>query len=164
MSARCTIALATLLCLAGGLAAAAGLQLPGRVLRVIDGDSLVLDVRGGLYGIELADIDAPEPNQPWGETAAERLRTQLTGMFVVVSDATPGPTMRGRVLFKGRDVALDLLHDGLAWSTIPPDPQRPNAHPYNEAQDHARAARRGLWSDAEPIPPWTWRTGAGAGP
>lgn len=24
-------------------------------------------------------------------------------------------------------------------------------------QDEARAARRGLWSDAAPVPPWEWR-------
>lgn len=26
-------------------------------------------------------------------------------------------------------------------------------------QDEAKAARRGLWFDAEPIPPWVWRKG-----
>jgi len=161
MPARCRFALATLAFLACSLALAADMQLPGRVLRVVDGDSLVLDVRGSLYRIELADIDAPELNQPWGETAAARLHARLTGMFVVVSGDATGPAMRGRVVFKGRDVALDMLYDGLAWSTVAVDPQAAFPHPYNAAQHQAQDARRGLWSDEDPIPPWEWRAGGG---
>jgi len=150
---------AILLCVACVPAGAAGYQLPGRVLRVIDGDSLVMDVRGSLYQVELAGIDAPELNQPWGLTAAQQLQTTLTGMFVVVDGSTRGTTIEGSVVFKGRDVALDMLYDGLAWSTIPDDQQHPAGHPYPDAQREARAAHRGLWSDPEPVAPWDWRRG-----
>jgi len=159
MPARCRFALATLPFLACSLALAADMQLPGRVLRVVDGDSLVLDVRGSLYRIELADIDAPELNQPWGTTAADRLNATLAGMFVVVSGEVVDQTVRGRVVFKGRDVALDLLYDGLAWSTVTVDPQAAFPHPYSAAQQQAQDARRGLWSDEGSIPPWAWRAG-----
>lgn len=159
MSAHGSIPLATLLCISAGIAAAAELQLPGRVQRVIDGDSLVLEVRGSLYPVELADIDAPELNQPWGKTAADRLNAGLTGMFVVVRGTLSGRTVHGSVVFKDRDPALDMLYDGLAWSTVRAEAARPIIHPYNEAQDRARAARRGLWSDEGPIPPWVWRAG-----
>ena len=27
------------------------------------------------------------------------------------------------------------------------------------AERNARAARRGLWADGEPVPPWEWRKG-----
>lgn len=134
-------------------------QLPGRVLRVIDGDSLILEVRGSRYQVELAGIDAPELNQPWGGSAADSLNSLLTGRFVVVSGEASGPTITGGVHFKDRDVALDLLHDGLAWSTVPPDPPHAVPHPYNATQDQARAARRGLWSDDHPVAPWDWRAG-----
>ena len=139
---------------------AGGLQLPGRVLRVIDGDSLVLDVRGSQYQVELAGIDAPELDQPWGPVAAERLYTLLTGAFIVVDAAgTVGyQPVIGSVVFSGRDVALGQLYDGLAWSTSGAGPQSPHANnTYADAQAQARAARRGLWSDEHPIPPWEWR-------
>jgi endonuclease YncB( thermonuclease family) len=28
---------------------------------------------------------------------------------------------------------------------------------YSDAEDAAKAARRGLWDDAEPVPPWDFR-------
>lgn len=143
-----------------GLGQAADRQLPGRIIRVVDGDTLILDVRGSQYRIELAGVDAPELNQPWGSTAADRLYGSLTGAFVVLSGARQtgdGATM-GTVIFKDRDVALDLLHDGLAWSTFGTVTLQPgDTHPYAVAQAQARLARRGLWSEDNPVPPWEWR-------
>ncbi len=154
-----TCIVCALLCGLGGTGHADDWLLPGRVLRVIDGDSLVLDVRGSLYQVELQGIDAPELNQPWGTRAADQLDRTLTGAFVVitgvVSDA--GQAIRGGLRYKDRDVALDLLHDGLAWSAPPPDPTyRPH---YRVAESDARRARRGLWGDQGPVPPWQWRRG-----
>lgn len=150
--------------------AVSGASLPGRVLRIIDGDSLVLDVRGAQYQVDLSDIDAPESNQPWGPQASEHLRQMLAGAFVVV-DVTDsaGNHVSGYIRVRGRDVALDLLAAGLAWSTVPPDEAQlriPAAgaevgllptHPFAEAEATARAQHLGLWSDAHPVPPWEWR-------
>jgi endonuclease YncB( thermonuclease family) len=131
-------------------------------LHIVDGDSLVLDVRGSQYRIDLWGIDAPERKQPWGKAAADRLNRTLTGRFVNVRVDGGGDDGRivGRVMLRGRDIGLDLLHDGLAWSAIPGDgtPQQA-AHPYNLAQRQASIARRGLWSDDHPVPPWEWRDG-----
>ena len=125
--------------------AAAERQLPGRVVRVVDGDSLVLDVRGSHHRVDLAGIDAPELNQPWGTTAAAQLGRLLTGAFVVVEGLrdTRDGNPAGAITFMGRDVAYDLLYDGLAWSTIPLDTMRATdlpGHPYTAAETAARAA------------------------
>ncbi len=141
-----------------GASHAAERHLPGRVLRVIDGDSLMLDVQRSQFRIDLWGIDAPELNQPWGEAAADQLHRTLTGRFVNVRISDDGSRIAGRVVLRVRDVALDLLHDGLAWSVVPDGGSaRPTMHPYTLAQRQARAARRGLWSDDRPIPPWEWR-------
>lgn len=57
--------------------------LPGKVKRVVDGDTLVVRTQGHDYRIRLAGIDAPERNQPWGESATRELRRQVVGRFVV---------------------------------------------------------------------------------
>ena len=45
-------------------------HLPGRVVRIVDGDTIVLDVAGAQHRVRLAGIDALEKNQPWGEAPA----------------------------------------------------------------------------------------------
>ena len=161
MPSRLISQLVALILIATGTAGAADRQLPGRVLWVIDGDSLMLDVRGSHYRIELADIDAPELNQPWGRVAADRLKHALTGSFVVVhwsGRSDEGP-INGSLIFKRRDIGLELLGEGLAWCTLaaPSDATRYQNHAYRDAEAAARKARRGLWSDAHPVPPWEWR-------
>ena len=146
----------------GSATAVAGHQLPGRVLRVIDGDTLVLDVRGSLYQVEIAGIDAPEQNQPWGPAAARELSRWVGGTFVVVdADSVDATNVSGTIQVKRRDLGLDLVASGLAWSLFRSDrdalqpAHRP--HPYELAEQEARAAKRGLWSDEAPVPPWRWR-------
>jgi endonuclease YncB( thermonuclease family) len=75
------------------------------------------------------------------------------------ADFAPEGQVRGRVTYKNRDVGLDLLHEGLAWSTIGPITETPHEtnHPYRDAEAAARQARRGLWSDKHPVAPWEWR-------
>ena len=139
---------------------AADRLLPGRVLHVLDGDSLVLDVRGGQYRVELADIDAPELNQPWGQAARDWLAQALAGRFVVLrsSDFGRDAQIHGRLLFKKRDPGISLLYQGLAWCIPQPaTAATAESREYLDAQNDARTARRGLWSDAGPIPPWEWR-------
>jgi endonuclease YncB( thermonuclease family) len=152
--------LASLTLIASGMAVAADGHLPGRVLRVIDGDRLVVDVSGAHYQVSLRGIDAPELNQPWGDTAAAQLRRTLGGAFVVIALEQPDRRrpLIGSVQHKGRDVAADLLYDGLAWSTIAaPSTPYEAEHRYRLLQHEAREARRGLWSDSQPIAPWDWR-------
>jgi endonuclease YncB( thermonuclease family) len=61
----------------------------------------------------------------------------------------------GEVLLPdGRNLSHELVRAGLAWW-----------YAYFAKQDvvlaaleqEARSARRGLWQDASPIPPWEWR-------
>jgi endonuclease YncB( thermonuclease family) len=148
-----------------GLSAAAERYLPGRVVHVSDGDSLVLEVGGARYRIDLAGIDAPETNQPWGGRAKQSL-AQLVGAFVVAeiphgSETSP---LQARLVYKQRDIALDLVYDGLAWSLMEQRPEGAADHPYSSAEKDARAQRRGLWSDPRAIPPWNWRLQRGPQP
>ena len=145
---------------------AADRQLPGRVIHILDGDSLMIDVRGGQYRIELEDIDAPELNQPWGQIVTDRLRRELTGRFVVLhwKKTLADGRVQGRLFLSNRDIGMDLLLDGLAWCTLGDVTEVPDQNrPYRAAEAQARMLRRGLWSDKAPVPPWEWRSGRGGG-
>jgi micrococcal nuclease len=59
----------------------------------------------------------------------------------------------GHVMVDGRDVNLAMLEAGMAWHYKEYDRNKRLA----EAENEARADRRGLWADQEPVPPWDWR-------
>jgi endonuclease YncB( thermonuclease family) len=46
------------------------------------------------------------------------------------------------------------VQDGWAWWY---ERYAPDDHQLAAAQRDAKAARRGLWQDKNPIPPWEWR-------
>ena len=62
----------------------------------------------------------------------------------------------GQVEIEGVNVGHRLVADGLAWhySRFSDDAR------LAAAEREARAARRGLWGDHEPVPPWEWRATA----
>ena len=88
-------------------------------------------------------------------------------MFVVRADGRRvGKTVRvdvrgrdrngrevARVHVDGRDLSLELLRAGFAWHYRRYSRESSLAR----LQAEARAARRGLWADARPVPPWEWR-------
>ena len=109
----------------------------------------------------LAGIDAPEKNQPWGEASTRELRRQIVGKHVVVGWYKRDRWMRliGIVRLAGEDMNLHMVDRGLAWHykqyADEQDPSDRDA--YSAAEKAAQEARRGLWSDPEPVPPWVWR-------
>lgn len=149
------------LLLIGLSSAVTGATLTGQVKRIVDGDTLVLTSQGYDHRIRLAGIDAPERSQPWGEAATRELRRQVAGRFVVVEWNKKDRWNRliGVVLLSGEDQNLHMVDRGLAWhykryakEQTPRDRQR-----YEATEIEAHKAKRGLWSDPEPMAPWDWR-------
>ena len=125
------------------------------VIRVKDGDSLVVDSNGREVEVRLADIDTPEFNQPRGDEAKEALRSLVAGQDVRL-ELVGGDAYRRIVahVFVGDvDVNAELVRRGLAWVRRAYDP----AASLIALEDGARQAGRGLWADEDPVPPWIWR-------
>lgn len=90
----------------------------GRVVGVADGDTItVLDAGNQQYKIRLSGIDAPEKNQPFGQTSKQSLSDQVFGRQVAVETGKVDKYGRnvGKVLVDGKDANLEQIKRGLAW-------------------------------------------------
>ena len=129
----------------------------GPPVRVIDGDSLVAKIQGVAMEIRLAEIDAPELEQPHGRAAKQELAVLAAGQQLVI---LPLDTDR-----YGRTVAhvwngtthlnAELVKRGAAWFYS--DYARTEA--LYEVEQEARNAKRGLWALPlqDRVEPWVWR-------
>lgn len=121
----------------------------GKVVRVIDGDTLVLaDGRR----VRLAQVDAPETYQCFGSEATEALRRMTDGKSVTLRRPPTGPAVDryGRtladVVVVGRSVNEALVRDGDAgWYEQFADEDADLARRLAAAEQSARASHRGLW-------------------
>lgn len=127
----------------------------GRVVAVIDGDTIGVLHDGREERIRLADIDAPEKGQPYGQASKQALSELVFNREVLIE---PRSTDRyGRTVARVRlgevNVEAEQVRLGLAWYYLRygQDP------PLIALEQSARAAQRGLWAEPSPCPPWDWR-------
>lgn len=140
--------------------------LSAKVIAVIDGDTVLLmpldasSAKPRFYKLRLADIDAPELGQPFGQDAKRDLAKWVLHQNVrVVTVATdrygrrigwvslPQPD-NGAV-----DVNAELVRRGDAWVSS----RSRRMAQLLRIQQHAQRTRRGLWADEGAMPPWVWR-------
>jgi endonuclease YncB( thermonuclease family) len=133
----------------------------GRVVRVVDGDTIVVEGQGIRQKVRLSAIDTPERDQPWGDSATREMRRLVAGKDVSVHwyKTDRWDRLIGNVLVDGEDAGLLMIERGMAWHFKRyADEQTPaDRDAYSAAEKAAQAAKRGLWSDTQPIPPWEWR-------
>ncbi len=131
---------------------------PARVIGISDGDTITVlksdktQVRIRLYG-----IDAPESGQDFGsrakqETSDLAFRKQVT---VRPHDIDKyGRTVAEVILPGGVSLNRELVSRGMAWWYVK---YAPTDQVLAQLQAEAKAAKRGLWSQDNPIPPWDLR-------
>lgn len=136
--------------------------LTGRVVRVADGDTItVLDSSNTQHRIRLEGIDAPESHQAFGTQSKKSLSNMVFGkdVTVVYQKTDQYGRLVGKIVIDGTDVNLEQVKAGMAWHYK--EYQREQAAAdrelYATAEDEARADRRGLWQDANPVEPSAFR-------
>jgi endonuclease YncB( thermonuclease family) len=139
-----------------------GAEIAGRVVGVSDGDTItLLDSQRVQHKVRLQGIDAPEKKQPFGQRAKEHLSNQVFNRFVTVQYDKRDRYKRivGKVMHYGVDVNLGMVSAGFAWHYKDYEKEQSFADraAYAAAEDDARRARRGLWADPRPVPPWEFR-------
>lgn len=125
----------------------------GRVANVLEGDLLDVGQGSRVVRIRLAGIDAPEPGQRYGADARQALQALARNRTARVEEL--GMDLRGytvaRVTVNGLDLGLAQIQAGLAWQV-----EHGATPAYPQAEVQARQARKGLWRDINPVPPWQW--------
>jgi endonuclease YncB( thermonuclease family) len=132
----------------------------GRVVRIYDGDSLIVHMADGReVEVRLFGIDAPERRQPWSRRSRQALsalvRNRQVRLAPVTEDSYGRTVAVMYTLTDGLDVNREMIRQGNAWVyrryTRDPD--------LIALETAAREARLGLWGlpEAERVPPWQWR-------
>jgi endonuclease YncB( thermonuclease family) len=160
-SLRAVHALALLfavLALAPGFALA---DFDGRVMKVIDGDTVTVLVNKTQIKVRLDSIDAPEADQPYYRRSKDSLAELCAGKDAHVIEH--GRDRYGRAIglvhCAGIDANSEQVRRGFAWVFLKYAPAGSQLYKLEQA---ARQNRTGLWADARPMPPWDWRAAARA--
>jgi endonuclease YncB( thermonuclease family) len=143
---------AILLCVYGS---AFGEEFYARVVVVLDGDTVMIRRSEGLEKIRLAEIDAPEKHQAYGMASRQFLIQMVFHKQVWINTLTVDKYGRkvAQLKLDGLSVNEEMVRRGMAW-------EYSNYHSdrrYIALQQEARQARRGLWAQHNPQPPWQWR-------
>lgn len=129
----------------------------GSLLWVTDGDSLRVSMRGRDSEIRLADVDAPEREQPYGWQAKLRLIDLVRDqdLLIVPRDVDQYGRIVAWVWAGNTLVNRELIASGAAWFFA----RYAEDDAFYHVERQAREARRGLWS--LPVEkrkePWVWR-------
>ena len=139
---------------------------PGRLVRVTDGDGLLADVVGfGRLNVRLAYVDAPEYDQPWGPESKAALARLLRSAQIRFRLLYRDQYARTVAVVSTGDAVLneEMVRGGHAWVYARYVPARQRAR-YAVLEREARSSREGLWgTEARPVPPWEWRKPPSAG-
>ena len=137
----------------------------GVVVSVDDGDTVrIRDNKNQLHKIRFSDIDAPEtphgaerPGQPHGRDSRKSLQALLLKKPARAECFELDMYQRSvcHVYVANVNANLEQVRRGQAMANRT-NPVRLPAEIY-AAENEARSARRGVWQDAKPVPPWVWR-------
>ncbi|AYN25651.1 nuclease (plasmid) [Buttiauxella sp. 3AFRM03] len=132
-------------------------DISGKVVRVLDGDTVEIMAEGVATRVRLNGIDAPEKMQPFGQRSKKVLTEMVAGKIVLaVGDKQDRyGRLLATLMLDGRDINATQVYSGMAWvyrykgnATTPA---------YLRYEQDARTARRGLWSENQPVEPAIWR-------
>src|SRR5262245_36313374 len=129
----------------------------GKVVTVIDGDTIEVLHHGQTERIHLNGIDCPEKGQAYGQNAKQAASALVFGKDVMLQ--TVGKDQYGRTfadvrLLDGTHVNHTLVKDGWCWWYRK---YAPRNRELEKLEKKAREAKKGLWVSPVQVPPWEWR-------
>ena len=129
----------------------------GQVIKVIDGDTLKLRQQGKGVTIRLAEIDAPEYNQPYWKKSKQALERYVAGKQIRVEEFDRDQYGRivGHVYLDDLWVNGKLVQQGYSYVYE----RYAVSKKLFEYESDARKNQRGIWKLPvnERVKPWEWR-------
>ena len=125
----------------------------GRVVGVSDGDTISVMNSGKAVKVRLHGVDAPERGQPFTNRAKQFVSGLVFGQTVIVRGRGVdryGRTIADVLLPDGRNLNHEAVKAGLAWWFRR---YAPNDKNLGQLENEARTAKRGLWTEKDPVPP-----------
>lgn len=129
----------------------------GKVVSVLDGDTIDVMHDGKAQRVRLKGIDCPEKRQAFGQRAKQATSALVFAKSVTVE--THGRDKYKRALgdvflSDGTHINRELVAQGWCWHY---EKYAPNDVILAGLEVTARVTKKGLWADPDPIPPWEWR-------
>jgi len=129
----------------------------GPVVSVLEGDTIEVLHNMHPERVRLSGIDCPEKGQAYGNNAKQAASALVFGRDVILQ--THGQDKYNRTLADvflrdGTHVNQMLVKDGWCWWYRKHAPEDTVLERLEQA---ARKAKKGLWADPRPVPPWEWR-------
>ncbi|HDL6704103.1 TPA: thermonuclease family protein [Yersinia enterocolitica] len=131
-------------------------EIQGKVIRVLDGDTIEVLQEKKPIRIRLLNIDAPEKKQSFGAWSTNQLKNLIAGQTVTVTytqNDRYGRVLGRVVTMNGTEANRYMVQSGAAW--VYERYNTDNSLP--DLQRVAQEQKRGLWADSNPVPPWEWR-------
>jgi len=132
-----------------------------RVVKVVDGDSLVIEYAGERINLRLWGIDAPEARQSYGGQAKFELAAMVKGRQIEArgKDIDDYNRLVALVWVDGQSVNEEMVRRGAAW-VYDHYCHEAVCDDWRRLQNNARIERRGLWKNEKAVPPWRQRRAA----
>ena len=128
----------------------------GKVIRVSDGDTILIQSGSQKIRVRMYGIDAPELKQKYGEESKKYLEKSIMDKNVdikVINQDQYGRKV-GKVFYKNKDINLEMLETGNAWFY---EYHAKHEKDYRKAFKNAKEQKLGLWKDKNPQNPRNFR-------
>jgi len=131
-----------------------------KVIRVVDGDTIVVDYKGKYEKVRLLCVNTPESVHPdkkqntfMGKVASDYTKESLEGKYVGLQFEGPFRGRYGRLLayvfVDGVDFNLELVREGLSPYYTKYGLSQKYHKEFREAERHARNHKLNIWGDPE---------------
>ena len=142
---------------------ASAARLYGKVIEIVDGDTIRMISLNRVVRIKVLAIDAPEMKQSCGDVAKQHLLDLIGEKMVSVEyfGLSEDGSITGKVFLNEMDIGAQMVRDGAAWF----DKARADRLSateqklYADSEAAARNEHRGIWQVSDPTAPWDFRQG-----